>query len=106
MTQNRHEQVVGLEVKARSCSTLEASVPITDVERRQLTWLRGFDSHTVEAIAAMITVPGGAHRRRSSLDAVPLRRGTRPGVAPRDIGGGNHLGDGSGAWWMLATNRG
>ncbi|MGH3823486.1 MAG: hypothetical protein ACRDRA_11755 [Pseudonocardiaceae bacterium] len=30
-------------------------MPITDTERQQLTWLCGFDTHTVEAIVAVIT---------------------------------------------------
>jgi hypothetical protein len=31
------------------------SVPISDAERRSLVWLAGFEAHTVENVAAVIT---------------------------------------------------
>jgi hypothetical protein len=36
-------------------------VPISDAERRTLTWLAGFELHTVGTVAALITRARGTH---------------------------------------------
>jgi len=36
-------------------------VPVTDAERRTLTWLAGFERHTVDNVAALITCVRRTH---------------------------------------------
>ncbi len=62
--------------------------PITDAERRQLSWLCGFDAHTVEHIAAVIT------RARPVRGSASLGVTSSPRCTPRGSSPGHRRGVG------------
>ncbi|MGH3709549.1 MAG: hypothetical protein ACRDRQ_15915 [Pseudonocardiaceae bacterium] len=59
-----------------------SGVPLSDAERASLTWLAGFETCTVENIAAVITpAPGGPREGDQQPDPRTLTGVFHPGVA-------------------------
>jgi len=75
---------------ARLATLLDAldGIPISDAERRTLTWLCGFEKHTVEHLVAVIEqAQAVARSKQAARDALETGRLRRQLTEAREPGG-------------------